>query len=70
MFTSQAADRRDRLIYVLSQINAARGDDMQVDEESSDDSEEEVRAHTTLMLINRSLTHTTLRVKNSTRLVH
>jgi U4/U6 small nuclear ribonucleoprotein PRP4 len=40
----QAADRRDRLIYVLSQINAARGDDvMQVDEdESSDESEEEV----------------------------
>src|SRR4051794_125785 len=32
----QAADRRDRLIYVLSQINAARGDDaMHVDEESS-----------------------------------
>lgn len=70
MFTLQAADRRDRLIYVLSQINAARGDDMQVDEESSDDSEEEVRAHTTLMLINRSLTHTTLRVKNSTHPVH
>ncbi len=39
----QAADRRDRLIYVLSQINAARGDDaMHVDEESSDESEEEV----------------------------
>ena len=40
----QAADRRDRLIYVLSQINAARGDDaMQVDDESSsDESEEEV----------------------------
>jgi len=38
----QAADRRDRLIYVLSQINAARGDDaMQVEEESSE-SEEEV----------------------------
>lgn len=40
----KAADRRDRLIYVLSQINAARGDDaMQVDEESSESSEEEVR---------------------------
>lgn len=41
----QAADRRDRLIYVLSQINAARGDDaMQVEEESSDESsEDEVR---------------------------
>ena len=40
----QAADRRDRLIYVLSQINAARGDDaMQMDDESSsDESEEEV----------------------------
>jgi U4/U6 small nuclear ribonucleoprotein PRP4 len=39
----QAADRRDRLIYVLSQINAARGDDsMHVDDESSDESEEEV----------------------------
>jgi len=39
----QAADRRDRLIYVLSQINAARGDDaMHVDEKSSDESEEEV----------------------------
>ena len=43
----QAADRRDRLIYVLSQINAARGDDaMQVDEdESSEESEEEVSIH-------------------------
>ena len=40
----QAADRRDRLTYVLSQINAARGDDsMYVDEESSGESEEEVR---------------------------
>lgn len=41
----QAADRRDRLIYVLTQINAARGDDtMHLDEESSDESEEEVCA--------------------------
>ena len=40
----QAADRRDRLIYVLSQINAARGDDaMHVDDESSEASDEEVR---------------------------
>ena len=40
---SQAADRRDRLIYVLSQINAARGDDsMHVDEESSEESDDEV----------------------------
>lgn len=39
----QAADRRDRLIYVLSQINAARGEDaMPVDDESSEESEEEV----------------------------
>ena len=43
----QPPDRRDRLIYVLSQINAARGDDtMQVDEESSsEESEEEVREY-------------------------
>ncbi|KAJ7623192.1 U4/U6 snRNP-specific spliceosomal protein [Roridomyces roridus] len=42
LFGERAADRRDRLIYVTSQINAARGDDpMQVDDESSDDSEEE-----------------------------
>lgn len=38
----QAADRRDRLIYVLSQINAARGDDVMMEEDSSDESEEEV----------------------------
>ncbi|KAJ4469528.1 U4/U6 snRNP-specific spliceosomal protein [Lentinula aciculospora] len=42
LFGERPADRRDRLIYVLSQINHARGDDlMQVDEESSDGSEEE-----------------------------
>ncbi|KAI0322773.1 U4/U6 snRNP-specific spliceosomal protein [Amylostereum chailletii] len=42
LFGERAADRRDRLIYVLSQINAARGDDaMQVDEESEEESEEE-----------------------------
>ncbi|KAI0705181.1 U4/U6 snRNP-specific spliceosomal protein [Cytidiella melzeri] len=42
LFGERAADRRDRLIYVLSQINAARGDDaMQVEEESSDESSED-----------------------------
>ncbi|KAK7012212.1 WD40 repeat-like protein [Favolaschia claudopus] len=42
LFGERAADRRDRLIYVTSQINAARGDDpMHVDEESSDSEEEE-----------------------------
>ncbi|KIK61772.1 hypothetical protein GYMLUDRAFT_42815 [Collybiopsis luxurians FD-317 M1] len=42
LFGERPADRRDRLKYVLSQINAARGDDvMQVDEESSDESDEE-----------------------------
>ncbi|KZT09945.1 U4/U6 snRNP-specific spliceosomal protein [Laetiporus sulphureus 93-53] len=44
LFGERAADRRDRLIYVLSQINAARGDEaMQVEEEeTSEESEEEV----------------------------
>ncbi|KAI0924703.1 hypothetical protein AcV7_007320 [Taiwanofungus camphoratus] len=44
LFGERAVDRRDRLIYVLSQINAARGEDtMQVDEETSEEeSEEEV----------------------------
>ncbi|THU87993.1 U4/U6 snRNP-specific spliceosomal protein [Dendrothele bispora CBS 962.96] len=42
LFGERAADRRDRLIYVLSQINAARGDDaMHVEEESSESEEEE-----------------------------
>ncbi|KAJ7224301.1 U4/U6 snRNP-specific spliceosomal protein [Mycena pura] len=42
LFGERAADRRDRLIYVLSQINAARGDEpMHVDEESSDSEEDE-----------------------------
>ncbi|ESK96502.1 u4 u6 small nuclear ribonucleoprotein prp4 [Moniliophthora roreri MCA 2997] len=43
LFGERAADRRDRLIYVLSQINAARGDDYEgpLDEESSEESEEE-----------------------------
>ncbi|KAG6813884.1 hypothetical protein H0H92_006291 [Tricholoma furcatifolium] len=42
LFGERAADRRDRLILVLSQINAARGEDgMHVDEESSSESEEE-----------------------------
>ncbi|KAH0582718.1 U4/U6 small nuclear ribonucleoprotein Prp4 [Termitomyces sp. J132] len=42
LFGERAADRRDRLIYVLSQINAARGDEaMHVDEESSSEGDEE-----------------------------
>ncbi|KAF8906296.1 WD40-repeat-containing domain protein [Gymnopilus junonius] len=42
LFGERAADRRDRLIYVLSQINAARGDEaMHVEEESSESEEEE-----------------------------
>ncbi|KAK7061013.1 hypothetical protein VNI00_000748 [Paramarasmius palmivorus] len=42
LFGERAADRRDRLIYVLSQINAARGDDYEGPlEESSEESEEE-----------------------------
>ncbi|KAF9530421.1 U4/U6 snRNP-specific spliceosomal protein [Crepidotus variabilis] len=42
LFGERAADRRERLIYVLSQINAARGDDgMQVDQESESSSESE-----------------------------
>ncbi|KAL0953779.1 hypothetical protein HGRIS_004963 [Hohenbuehelia grisea] len=42
LFGERAADRRDRLIYVLSQINAARGDDaMAVDEESEEESSDE-----------------------------
>ncbi|KAF9006147.1 U4/U6 snRNP-specific spliceosomal protein [Cyathus striatus] len=42
LFGERAADRRDRLIYVLSQIKAARGDDaMQIDDESDESSEEE-----------------------------
>ena len=41
--STQAADRRDRLIYVLSQINAARGEDADaMEDESSEESEEEV----------------------------
>ncbi|KAK0467004.1 U4/U6 snRNP-specific spliceosomal protein [Desarmillaria tabescens] len=42
LFGERAADRRDRLIYVLSQINAARGDDaMHLDEDESSESEAE-----------------------------
>ncbi|KAG6334597.1 hypothetical protein ID866_4491 [Astraeus odoratus] len=41
LFGERQADRRDRLIYVLSQINAARGDDVQIEEESSDESADE-----------------------------
>ncbi|TDL23600.1 U4/U6 snRNP-specific spliceosomal protein [Rickenella mellea] len=42
LFGERAADRRDRLIYVLSQINAARGDGEAMDEDTSDESEDEV----------------------------
>ncbi|EIN05998.1 U4/U6 snRNP-specific spliceosomal protein [Punctularia strigosozonata HHB-11173 SS5] len=42
LFGERAADRRDRLIYVLSQINAARGDDaIGADEELTEESDEE-----------------------------
>lgn len=44
LFGERPADRRDRLIYVLSQINAARGDDgMHIDgeEDSDEDSDDE-----------------------------
>ncbi|KIJ55273.1 hypothetical protein M422DRAFT_151784 [Sphaerobolus stellatus SS14] len=43
LFGERAADRRDRLIYVLSQINAARGEEggSIVAESDSEDSEEE-----------------------------
>ena len=49
----KAADRRDRLIYVLSQINAARGEDAVEVEESSSE-EEEVEAE-----VRSYLSHTT-----------
>ncbi|KAI0305820.1 U4/U6 snRNP-specific spliceosomal protein [Multifurca ochricompacta] len=42
LFGERAADRRDRLIYVLSQINAARGEDtVDVDAKSESESEDE-----------------------------
>ncbi|KZV63562.1 U4/U6 snRNP-specific spliceosomal protein [Peniophora sp. CONT] len=42
LFGERNAERRERLTYVLSQINAARGEDvMQVDEDSSSDESEE-----------------------------
>ncbi|KAF8508898.1 U4/U6 snRNP-specific spliceosomal protein [Gautieria morchelliformis] len=42
LFGERAADRRDRLIYVLTQINAARGDEgsIAVEDESSESEEE------------------------------
>ncbi|KIJ65575.1 hypothetical protein HYDPIDRAFT_110694 [Hydnomerulius pinastri MD-312] len=46
LFGERAADRRDRLIYVLSQINAARGDDIQMEEEESSESEDEEEFYT------------------------
>lgn len=39
-YVLKAADRRDRLIYVLSQINAARGEGTAEVEESSSEEEE------------------------------
>jgi U4/U6 small nuclear ribonucleoprotein PRP4 len=39
-YVLKAADRRDRLIYVLSQINAARGEGTAEAEESSSEEEE------------------------------
>ena len=47
-YVLKAADRRDRLIYVLSQINAARGEGTVEVEESSSEEEEaeaEVRSY-------------------------
>ncbi|KAL4065853.1 WD40-repeat-containing domain protein [Scleroderma yunnanense] len=46
LFGERQADRRDRLIYVLSQINAARGDDVQMEEESSEESADEEEFYT------------------------
>ncbi|KAH0836727.1 WD40-repeat-containing domain protein [Lanmaoa asiatica] len=46
LFGERAADRRDRLIYVLSQINAARGEELQMEEEESSESEEEEEFYT------------------------
>ncbi|KAB5589828.1 hypothetical protein CTheo_6730 [Ceratobasidium theobromae] len=44
LFGERAGDRRERLIYVLSQIRAARGgdDDIEMEDESSSSDEEEV----------------------------
>ncbi|EKM81757.1 hypothetical protein AGABI1DRAFT_35377 [Agaricus bisporus var. burnettii JB137-S8] len=42
LFGERAADRRDRLIYVLSQINAARGEDaLPIESESSEEESED-----------------------------
>ncbi|KAG8706524.1 hypothetical protein FRC08_000999 [Ceratobasidium sp. 394] len=48
LFGERAADRRDRLIYVLSQIQVARGDDdiEMGDESSSSDEEKEEEFYT------------------------
>ncbi|KZT37918.1 U4/U6 snRNP-specific spliceosomal protein [Sistotremastrum suecicum HHB10207 ss-3] len=40
LFGERAADRRERLIYVLSQISAAKGD-VEMEDETSDESEDE-----------------------------
>lgn len=48
----QAADRRDRLIYVLSQINAARGEDaLPIESESSEEESEDVRIISTTLTV-------------------
>lgn len=44
LFGERAADRRDRLIYVLSQIQAARGGEALPLEDESESSDEDVRA--------------------------
>ncbi|KAG8221007.1 WD40-repeat-containing domain protein [Butyriboletus roseoflavus] len=46
LFGERAADRRDRLIYVLSQINAARGEELRMEEEEESESEEEEEFYT------------------------
>lgn len=46
LFGERQADRRDRLIYVLSQITAARGDDVQMEEESEEESADEEEFYT------------------------
>ncbi|KAI6126401.1 WD40-repeat-containing domain protein [Pisolithus croceorrhizus] len=46
LFGERQADRRDRLIYVLSQITAARGDEIQMEEESEEESADEEEFYT------------------------
>lgn len=49
-YVSKAADRRDRLIYVLSQINTTRMDGAGEVEEESSSEEEEAEAEVRLCL--------------------